>query len=107
MLFIFLVYLAYGSGDVPFSVLSQCGPVVPSVHVLRLSVVCARGMQKCEREMQQRSSCFIPRSLALLMERFFELLLDVVSVFPTGPHVKDSRSLAHTLQTGGGLLCPE
>lgn len=72
------------------------GPVVPSVRVLRLSVVFAREMQKCEREMQQCSSCFIPHSLALLIERFSELLLHVVSFFPAGPHVKDSRSLAHS-----------
>lgn len=57
------------------------GPVVPSVHVSRLSVVCAREMQKCEREMQQLSSCFIPRSVALLMECFSELLLHVSFFF--------------------------
>lgn len=89
------VYLAHGSGDILFSVLSQWSGL-PSVCALRLSDACAREMQKCEREMQQRSSCFIPRSLALLMECFSELLVDVVSFFPAGPHVKDSRSLARS-----------
>lgn len=75
---------------------SVCWVSGPVVHVLRLSVVCAREMQKCEREMQQRSSCFIPRSVALLMECFSELLLHV-SFFPAGPHVKDSLLLARSL----------
>ncbi len=75
------------------------GPVVPSVRVLRLSVVCAREMQKCEREMQQHSSCFSPRFLALLMERFSELLLHVVwrilahSHTPESRHAEDSCAL--------------
>lgn len=42
-------------------------------------------MQKCEREMQQRSSCFIPRSVALLMECFSELLLHVSFFFSSQP----------------------
>lgn len=76
------------------------GPVVPSVRVLRLSVVFAREMQKCEREMQQCSSCFIPRSLALLIERFSELLLHVVflSSWPSCEGCSLARSLTHSRQ---------
>ncbi len=56
------------------SVVRLCHQSVSCVSVLSVLVE----MQKCEREMQQHSSCFSPRFLALLMERFSELLLHVV-----------------------------